>query len=78
MTTSGGATPLLHTVALVNGPGGGSLVDGPHGGDRLVYHGRAWRAAARTPRIDPLVWDDSATPPTVKVRGPTVDPQERP
>ncbi|HET8950109.1 MAG TPA: glycoside hydrolase family 43 protein, partial [Solirubrobacteraceae bacterium] len=69
-------TPLLQTGALVDGPGGGSLVDGPHGGDWLVYHGRAWPGAARTMRIDPLEWDDSASPATVTVRGPTVDPRE--
>jgi hypothetical protein len=30
---------------------------------------------ARTVRIDPLVWDDSADPPTLTVRGPTTTRQ---
>jgi beta-xylosidase len=69
---------LLGTVPLVVGPGGASLVTGPHGGDWAVYHGRAVPDAARTMRIDPLVWDDHATPSKVTVRGPSTRPEQRP
>ena len=60
------------------GPGGGSAVAGPHGGDWLIYHGRSVAGGARTLRVDPLVWDDAHNPATVSVRGPTTDPQPLP
>jgi beta-xylosidase len=50
--------PILNSTADVVGPGGGSVVTGPHGGDWLVYGARAVPGGARTLRIDPLVWDD--------------------
>jgi hypothetical protein len=72
--TKAADNPLLATRALVVGPGGGSLVPGPHGGDWLIYHGRAALGAARTARIDPMTIDDSVTPPKVALRGPTTEP----
>jgi beta-xylosidase len=63
--------PILASTPDVIGPGGGSVVTGPDGGDWLVYHACATPDAGRTLRIDPLVWDDDADPPTVTVRGPT-------
>ena len=53
-------------------------VTGPHGDDWLVYHGRAAAGGPRTLRIDPLVWNDAADPPTLTVRGPTTLPQPLP
>jgi beta-xylosidase len=70
--------PILSGTPDVVGPGGGSVVTGPDGGEWLVYHGRAAPGAARTLRIDPLVWNDHADPPTVTVRGPTTSPQPLP
>jgi Glycosyl hydrolases family 43 len=72
------SVPILKSTADVLGPGGGSVVTGPRGDDWLVYHGRATPGGARTLRIDPLVWNDTADPPTVTVRGPTTSPQPRP
>jgi beta-xylosidase len=66
--------PVLEPKPLALGPGGGSLLTGPHGGDWLIYHGRGARGAARTARVDPLTIDDTVTPPTVNVRGPTTGP----
>jgi len=64
--------PILHDVKGVTGPGGGSVIQGPHGGWWLVYH--AWSGgvggepgAVRNMRIDPIKW----TGDTVSVRGPT-------
>jgi hypothetical protein len=62
---------LLGTIPLVNGPGGASLI----GDEWAVYHARAVPDAARTMRIDPLVWGE---PPKVTVRGPTTGPVPRP
>ena len=70
--------PLLASTKHVIGPGGGSVATGPQGGDWLVYHGRATVRGPRTLRIDPLTWDDSATPPTVAVRGPSTGPRPTP
>src|SRR5256885_2059185 len=70
-----GAEPILKSTADVIGPGGGSALTGPDGADWLVYHGRAAVGAPRTLRIDPLVWNDAAVPPTLTVRGPTTSPQ---
>jgi beta-xylosidase len=70
--------PILAGKEDVVGPGGGSAVIGPHGGDWLIYHGRAVAGGARTLRVDPLVWDDTHDPATVSVRGPTTDPQPLP
>ena len=55
-----------------------AIITGPRGDDWLIYHGRATPGGARTLRIDPLVWNDAADPPTVTVRGPTTSPQPRP
>lgn len=53
--------PILRGNARVTGPGGGSAVQGPHGGWWLVYH--AWtggpgydNGGVRNLRIDPLRW----------------------
>jgi hypothetical protein len=70
--------PFLAGKEDVVGPGGGSVVVGPHGGDWLIYHGRAVAGGARTLRVDPLVWDDAHDLPTLGVRGPTTDPQPLP
>jgi beta-xylosidase len=72
------AGPILKSTADVIGPGGGSTVTGPHGDDWLVYHGRATAGGPRTLRIDPLVFNDAADPPTLTVRGPTTSPQPLP
>jgi beta-xylosidase len=71
-------TPMLKSTPEVIGPGGGSAITGPRGDDWLVYHGRASSSAPRTLRIDPLVWNDAADPPTLTVRGPTTTPQPVP
>ena len=70
--------PILSSTADVIGPGGGSVVVGPHGGDWLIYHGRAVLGGARTLRIDPLVWADALDPPGLTIRGPTTSPQPVP
>ena len=64
--------PILHEVKGVTGPGGGSVIRGPHGGWWLAYHG--WTGGpgydfggVRNLRIDPLTWTGA----TVSVRGPT-------
>ena len=62
---------LLGTIPLVIGPGGASLI----GDDLAVYHTRAVPEAARTMRIDPVLWGE---PPKVTVGGPTTGPQPRP
>jgi arabinan endo-1,5-alpha-L-arabinosidase len=72
------ANPILKSTADVIGPGGGSLTTGPHGGDWLVYHGRAIAGGPRTLRIDPLVWNTAYLPARVSVRGPTTTPQQAP
>ena len=73
--------PILRGNATVVGPGGGSVVPGPHGGLWLVYH--AWtggpgygpgQEGRRTLRIDPLVWHGTS----VEVRGPTTTAEPRP
>ena len=70
--------PILKSTPDVIGPGGGSVVTGPRGDDWLIYHGRAALGAPRTLRIDPLVWDDDANPPTLTIRGPSISPQPPP
>ena len=45
------------------------------GDDLAVYHARAVPEAARTMRIDPVLWGE---PPKVTVGGPTTGPQPRP
>ena len=69
---------MLKSTKHVVGPGGGSVVTGPHDRDWLVYHGREAAGSARTLRIDPLVWNDRITPPSVTVRGPSTSPQPIP
>jgi len=44
--------PLLKSTKHVVGPGGGSVVTGPHDRDWLVYHGREAAGSARTLRVD--------------------------
>jgi beta-xylosidase len=70
--------PILSSTSEVIGPGGGSAVVGPHGGDWLIYHARAVPGGARTLRIDPLVWYDALDPAGLTVRGPTTSPQPLP
>jgi beta-xylosidase len=71
--------PILRGTRRVIGPGGGSVVRGPVSGRlQMIYHARARARGPRTLRIDRLVWDDSVTPPTVRVNGPTVTPQPLP
>ena len=70
--------PFLAATEDVVGPGGGSVVVGPHGGDWLIYHGRAVAGGARTLRVDPLVWDDEHDTAELTVRGPTTAPQPLP
>jgi arabinan endo-1,5-alpha-L-arabinosidase len=72
------ANPVLKSTAAVIGPGGGSVTAGPHGGDWMVYHGRAIAGGPRTLRIDPLVWNTAYAPARVTVRGPTTTPQPVP
>jgi beta-xylosidase len=71
--------PILRGNARVIGPGGGSVIAGPHGGLWMLYH--AWtggpgydKGGMRTLRIDPLAWhgDD------VAVRGPSLSAEPAP
>lgn len=70
--------PILRGTPHVTGPGGGSVVQGLHGGWWLVYH--AWSgspgyaSSVRNLRIDPLQWKGES----VSVRGPTTTPQPAP
>jgi len=64
--------PILRDTKGVTGPGGGSVVQGPHGGWWLAYH--AWTGGlsydtggVRNLRIDPLAWMGDR----ITVRGPT-------
>lgn len=68
----GQPSPLLAQTASVLGPGGGSTVIGPHGGEWLVYHARAPGDGTRTLRIDPLL---ASADGGLQVRGPTSTPQ---
>jgi beta-xylosidase len=71
--------PILRGTRRVIGPGGGSVVKGPASArDQMIYHARAGARRPRTLRIDRLVWDDTVTPPRVRVNGPTVTPQPVP
>jgi len=71
--------PILRGRANVTGPGGGSLVQGPHGGWWLLYHG--WSGGpgydaggVRTLRLDPVTWRGGK----MRVRGPTTAPEPAP
>lgn len=71
--------PILRGNALVKGPGGGSVVQGPDGGWWLAYH--AWTGGpgydsggVRNLRIDPLRW----TGDVISVRGPTTGREPAP
>ncbi|GAC1432463.1 MAG: glycoside hydrolase family 43 protein [Chloroflexota bacterium] len=71
--------PILQGTSGAIGPGGGSVVVGPHGGLWMIYH--AWtggpgydQGGQRTLRIDPLVWHGDS----VVVRGPTTVPEPVP
>ena len=71
--------PILRSTRRVIGPGGGSVVKGPvTGRDQMVYHGRARARGPRALRVDRLVWDDTVSPPRVRVNGPTASPQPLP
>jgi arabinan endo-1,5-alpha-L-arabinosidase len=72
------ANPILKSTANVIGPGGGSVTVGPHGGDWMVYHGRAYAGGPRTLRIDPVLWNDTTSPSIATIRGPTTSPQPAP
>ncbi len=50
--------PFLAQTDTVHGPGGGSLITGPKGGEWLVYHGRKPGYEQRTLRIDPFSWSN--------------------
>jgi len=75
-----GCNPILFDATGVTGLGGGSLVQGPHGGWWLVYH--AWSSssgagdpsAVRNLRIDPVTWKGDAA----SVRGPTTASEPAP
>jgi beta-xylosidase len=67
--------PILTGTPQVVGPGGGSLVTGPRGGQWLAYHGRAAPfPAPRLLRLDPV--GDSGD--RVVVDGPTVTARPMP
>jgi beta-xylosidase len=71
--------PILRGTRRVIGPGGGSVVRGPvTGRDQMVYHGRVRARGLRALRVDRLVWDDTVSPPRVRVNGPTATPQPVP
>jgi beta-xylosidase len=58
-----GSRPILERSPEAGGPGGGSVVVGPHGGDWLVYHARRTRRRPpgdrpRLLHIDPISWAD--------------------
>ncbi len=66
-------SPFLAQTSSVLGPGGGSTVIGPEGGEWLVYHARApGDGLRRTLRIDPLLWSADGG---LHVQGPTSTPQ---
>jgi beta-xylosidase len=69
----GDRNPILKEAAGVLSPGGGMAVRGPHGGDWLLYHGRAGDySQPRTLRIDPIVWRADGS---VGIDGPTSKPR---
>lgn len=71
--------PILKGNSSVVGPGGGSVVKGPGtGADQMIYAARSAVDQPRTLRIDRLVWNDTVTPSTVYVHGPTTTPQPLP
>jgi beta-xylosidase len=77
--TKSARNPILKGTSSVIGPGGGSVTRGPvTGADQMIYHARADYGLPRTLRIDRLVWDDTGTPATVIVNGPTTTPQPLP
>jgi hypothetical protein len=77
--TKSARNPILNGTSTVVGPGGGSVVKGPvTGGDQMIYHARAGAGLPRTLRLDRLLWDDTVTPGTVAVNGPTTTPQPLP
>jgi glycosyl hydrolase family 43 len=67
-----GASPFLAQTPAVDGPGGGSTVVGPHGGEWLVYHATLPGSSQRTLRIDPFRWGADGR---VHTRAPTATPQ---
>ena len=51
------SNPILKEANGVLGPGGGSIIRGPHGEDWLVYHARATDyTQRRTLRLDSVAW----------------------
>jgi hypothetical protein len=77
--TKSAQNPILKGNSTVIGPGGGSVTKGPiTGADQMIYHARADYGLPRTLRIDRLLWNDTATPATVAVNGPTTTAQPLP
>jgi beta-xylosidase len=71
--TKADRNPILSEAAGVLSPGGGMAVIGPHGGDWLLYHGRAGDySQPRTLRIDPIIWKPDGS---VGIEGPTTKPR---
>jgi beta-xylosidase len=65
--------PILAGTPQVYGPGGGSTITGPSGGDWMLYHARL--TGDHQPRrlfIDPVVWNANGMP---TVKGPSSTPQ---
>jgi beta-xylosidase len=65
--------PILKGAGQVFGPGGGSAVTGPHGGDWMLYHARV--GGYTQPRrlfIDPVIWSSAGIP---AISGPTITRQ---
>jgi beta-xylosidase len=77
--TKSTANPILKGTSAVVGPGGGSVITGPRtGADQMIYAARSAASQPRTLRLDRLVWNDTVTPATVYVHGPTTGPQPLP
>ena len=65
--------PILHGTDQVYGPGGGSTITGPSGGNWMLYHAKL--GGYNQPRqlfIDPVVWSRNGN---VTVKGPTTTRQ---
>jgi hypothetical protein len=65
--------PVLQQDVGVLSPGGGSMIEGPQGGNWLIYHGRAGDyTQPQTLRIDPVWFETNGS---AAVSAPTVGPQ---